>query len=307
MEIDSFLAFLIAAGCGLIRNQVQCQQPQLRLPQDNVILCDLSNNQTTNCFDNTIKFMVPEGNGIRLDSKFICHIRHMKWFNNDQQFDFFQREENTEPKYTPYWTESKKLNERVRANVVSVLGTNLVSHIECPASSMTGAQLTAMKNGHSLDSFWSAQGHPLHEGRTSVSGLLVEIMNSENSGTFAPQGKLLVHYNGACRFCRKPSQFSARTVDVLRAQSVLCGYAENSCEHRGECMRDKEIYTPLYYAPEDEMKKPTMNMFVCNAQYSRTRLYQPCTIQNGGCERGKVCQFNARTMQVSCLTVVSVN
>ena len=85
---------------------------------------------------------------------------------------------------------------------------------------------------------------------------------------------------------------------------MLC-QKETACEYKGKCFEHKEIYTAIGKGnsgdlEQDQPSDNATNVLVCNSAISRTSLYMPCAIDNGGCKPDETCLFDARTLAVSC-------
>jgi len=242
-----------------------------------------------------------------------CDIRYMKYDNSSQSLSYFQSGDDY------YWTEGKQLNSTKQPEVY-ILKDGAQNErkkivIKCP---LPPSDVSLSLNHGDLRTYRPAQSHPQVNNRVTVSAFHVKLSFTESQGlnlnefqsvsrnmiqkTLFKNNKqperFLVYYDSRCRNCDINSQLSS--FDPFKTGSIMCSLKGKTCEYEGACYQDREIYTPLDYL-DHESEKPTLNMFVCNTDYSQTSLYMPCAINNGNCAPENECMFNSTTYQVKCL------
>lgn len=148
---------------------------------------------------------------------------------------------------------------------------------------------------HSLHPELSRSSHnnPLAFNGVSISSFIVKLIANSSDSNYVSV-KYLVLFDGKCRNCEQNDNRLKRSNSLL---SVECKIKENTCENNGLCYLQGEVSHNMIGLDG----KPVLNAFVCAPHISRRSLYMPCAKQNGGCKYESICNFNATTLQVSCM------
>ncbi|CAF0869353.1 unnamed protein product [Brachionus calyciflorus] len=297
----------------------------------NVILCDLRNPNKKPCqsdsfyFTFSAVFQADElhlGKNIKTLAKIfseyaICESMFMKYNNVTQSLEYFSAGD----KYL--WYPNKKLNSTTSPEVNIVKDSDPRTKrivFKCP---LPKSDVFLSIYGHN---FKQAHSHPSLANKVTVSGLHLRLsflqMESLNVKVNKKRDELysildytkdisnafkeiipkqsterfFVYYDSKCRDCK--IDYSIQKFIPYYSNYLNCNLKVNTCEYTGECLNNKEIYSPLKFELEDE--KPKLNSFVCLSNFSQTSLYMPCAVRNGNCSYDQKCLFDARTLELKC-------
>ena len=302
---------------------------QVARRKKNFILCDVSEKIKNNCFSDSFDFTfsaifhdknLNKLSGLKqlaqtLGEYSTCELRYMKYNQIQSRLEYF----NDDDKFL--WFQGKHLNDTIRPEVfISQAGINENRKITFKCNLPKSDVELSLKN---TADYKSIQSHPSIDYKTTVSAIHIKLnfMHIENiniylnkykasendnerddlATQFATQHlvrrsseKFLVYYYGKCKNC----YIKENILKPNENNSLVCDLNQNSCEVDGKCYSNKEIHTLWNYELNSDI--PKINMFVCNPEYSQTKLYMPCLDKNGGCKLNQTCLFDATNFQVSC-------
>lgn len=295
----------------------------------NFILCDVSEKEKNSCFGDTLDFTfsaifhdktLNKPSGLKqlaqtLGEYSTCELKYMKYNPTKSSIEYFSNADKF------LWYQGKHLNETTRPEVfISQAGINENRKITFKCSLPKSDVVQSLSKNS--DNYKSIQSHPSFDYKTTVSAIHIKLnfMHIENINIylnkykanengeddletqFATQNlikrsseRFLVYYDGKCKKCQIIKESILRPNEK---NSLICDLNQNACEVDGKCYSNKEIHTLWNYDGIADV--PKINMFVCNTEYSQTKLYMPCLNNNGGCNANQTCIFDASNFQVAC-------